>query len=263
MALYFNRTILVLVISFLSITASCQVSFSMDKIFKKAVKALAKEEYQQADSLFTILINLSPDAATFVNRAITRKALGDAIGYCKDLESASYKGDEEAEKVLIKDCCFVDTLYRDDLFSELKPEGGRYKVLRIRNRATQKVSEKLFDTNGELFYRMNIHNEDTSILGPGVQMAEFPGGSEAFYKYLEQNLSKVIDYEKYDGLYGVVYCSFVVEKDGSITNAKIIRGVSEDFDDLVLSVIEKMPNWTPTQIDGREFKQGFNLPVRK
>lgn len=251
-----------LIISFLCFDCYSQSKLDVEHFFKVGVKALNNGEYKFADSLFTQVIESSPDAPSYVNRAIARKALGDPIGYCKDLESASYKGDEEAEKVLIKDCCLVDTLYRHFIFGELKPDKDIYKVIRIRNRATKEVTEKLFDTNGELFYKMNIHNGDTSIFGPGVQMAQYPGGEKAFFKMLNERLQIAAINKKLAGTHDVVHCSFIIDKDGSVINVKVTNGISKEVDEEVLKVINNMPKWEPTQCGGKSFKLNYYLPIR-
>lgn len=262
MTFWFKRSTLFLIIFCFSFGTFAQSKLDASHSFKEGIKALNNGKLNLADSLFTIVINYSPDASTYVNRAIVRKTLGDPIGYCKDLESASLKGDEEAEKALIKDCCLVDTLYRDSLFGDLKSEVGRYKVIRIRNRATQEVTEKLFDTNNELFYKLSILNGDTSIFGPGVQVAQYPGGEKAKFKMLNEKLKVLFNDINYEGIDGIVYTSFYVEKDGRISGAKVIKGISEVVDAEVLKVIKNMPNWTPTKCGDKLFRMRFNLPIR-
>jgi TonB family protein len=68
---------------------------------------------------------------------------------------------------------------------------------------------------------------------------------------------------KEDAVYGTVYASFVVRRDGRITDAEVLRGVREDLDREVLRVLSGMPSWEPARNEGGEaVSMRFNLPVR-
>jgi protein TonB len=90
--------------------------------------------------------------------------------------------------------------------------------------------------------------------------AEFPGGLNEMYKYL----GKTITYpepEKIIGTQGKVYVTFVVEKDGSITDLNILRSLSTRLDKEALNAIKKMPKWKPGKVKGEEVRVRFTLPV--
>ncbi len=61
---------------------------------------------------------------------------------------------------------------------------------------------------------------------------------------------------------GKVFISFVVEKDGSITNVKVIRGVSKDLDKEAQRIIEIMPKWVPAEMNGKPVRSMYRLPVQ-
>ena len=89
---------------------------------------------------------------------------------------------------------------------------------------------------------------------------EFPGGVEALYKYLAENIKyPVLAKEK--GTQGRVYVTFVVEKDGSVTDAKVLRGVSEEVDAEALRVINAMPKWKPGMQQGVPVRVQYNIPI--
>ncbi len=64
------------------------------------------------------------------------------------------------------------------------------------------------------------------------------------------------------GIEGMVIVSFIVETDGRITNAEIIRSLGYETDEVVLGIVESMPNWTPGMHEGEAVRVKFNLPIR-
>lgn len=89
---------------------------------------------------------------------------------------------------------------------------------------------------------------------------EFPGGFAALNKYLSQN----IVYPQIaadNGVHGKVIVGFVVEKDGSISQIKVLRGVDPELDKEAMRVVKSMPKWKPGQQQGRAVRARFTLPV--
>lgn len=89
---------------------------------------------------------------------------------------------------------------------------------------------------------------------------EFPGGMEALIKYLSENI-KYPEQAKKDKIQGKVYISFVVEKDGSVADAKVLRGIGGGCDEEALRVVNAMPKWTPGKMRNTPVRVQFNLPV--
>ena len=65
-----------------------------------------------------------------------------------------------------------------------------------------------------------------------------------------------------NGIQGLVTVSFVVEKDGSISGAKVIRSVDPSLDKEALRIIRSMPRWTPGKQDGKPVRVKYTIPVR-
>lgn len=101
------------------------------------------------------------------------------------------------------------------------------------------------------------HNEE-KVYEVVEQMPFFPGGQEALMTYINHN----IKYPEEDCGQGRVTVSFIVEKDGSITNATIRRSVDPAFDREALRVISSMPKWIPGKNNGRKVRVRFNVPVQ-
>lgn len=89
---------------------------------------------------------------------------------------------------------------------------------------------------------------------------DFIGGQAALMKFLSENMRyPQVDIEM--GNEGRVICTFVVEKDGSITDVKVVRGVSPNLDKEAVRVISEMPNWKPGFQNGKTVRVRFTLPV--
>lgn len=94
---------------------------------------------------------------------------------------------------------------------------------------------------------------------PDVE-AEFKGGQKALHKFIVKNFvypSEAIE----QNISGKVYVSFVVEKDGSISNIAIERGVHQTLDREVKNMIKKMPKWKPGKVNGKKVRVRCRLPV--
>jgi len=93
--------------------------------------------------------------------------------------------------------------------------------------------------------------------------AQFVGGDRALMKWLNEKINPPTSYIEmcYVGIQGKVFIKFVVEKDGSITNIEVIRGMHSAFDNEVVRLIEKMPKWQPAQYNGKPVRSYFTLPV--
>lgn len=92
------------------------------------------------------------------------------------------------------------------------------------------------------------------------QAAEPEGGMEAFYKYLGKNL-KYPKQAKKMGVEGKVYIQFVVDKDGSITDVKAIKGIGAGCDEEAIRILQESPKWKAGKQRGRPVKQRVVVPI--
>ena len=92
------------------------------------------------------------------------------------------------------------------------------------------------------------------------QPAEFPGGQAAMMKWLSDNI-RYPEAAQQNDIQGRVIVKFVVEKDGSVGNAEILRGVDKDLDREALRVVKKMPKWQAGKNNGVAVRSYFTLPV--
>ena len=128
--------------------------------------------------------------------------------------------------------------------------------------APDSVDESISNlNNNRAKIKKHVHQKkhnDEKVYEVVEQMPSFPGGQEALMTYINHN----IKYPEEDCGQGRVTVSFIVEKDGSITNATIRRSVDPAFDREALRVISSMPKWIPGKNNGRNVRVRFNVPVQ-
>lgn len=93
------------------------------------------------------------------------------------------------------------------------------------------------------------------------KMPEFPGGKKALMNYLKENIHYP-EQAKKEGIHGRVIVNFIVEKDGSISGVKILRGIGHGCDEETVRVVRAMPKWIPGEQHGEKVRVSFNLPVK-
>ena len=92
------------------------------------------------------------------------------------------------------------------------------------------------------------------------QMPEYPGGMEELFGYLAKNIHYPKDAEDQQ-IQGRVIATFVVMKDGSISNAKVVKSVSPSLDEEALRCINGMPNWIPGRQKGQAVNVKYTIPI--
>lgn len=92
------------------------------------------------------------------------------------------------------------------------------------------------------------------------EMPEFPGGQAALAVYLRNNL-QYPPLASDTGISGKVYVQFVVNKDGSITDVQVTRGVDASLDKEAVRVVANMPKWKPGKQGGKPVRVSYSLPV--
>ncbi len=88
----------------------------------------------------------------------------------------------------------------------------------------------------------------------------YPGGNAAMMKFLGDNINYPVEAQE-KGIQGRVITNFVVEKDGSLSDIQVIRGVDPLLDAEAVRVIQSMPKWKPGTQKGETVRVRFTLPV--
>lgn len=92
------------------------------------------------------------------------------------------------------------------------------------------------------------------------EMPVFPGGEQAMMKYIAENI-KFPQEAKDKEIAGRVFLAFVVEKDGSVSNVEVKRGIGGGCDDEAVRVVKAMPKWKPGKQKGEPVRVSYMLPV--
>ena len=145
------------------------------------------------------------------------------------------------------------TVLKDKSATEIWGSRGENGVIEITTKKAS-VEEKIKEGK--------VTEEDYDQLTFNVveKMPEFEGGMENMMRYLQTNI-KYPEEAKKKGTQGRVVVQFVVEKDGSIVESKVVKSVSPELDAEALRVVKAMPKWIPGEQRGKKVRVLFTLPV--
>ncbi len=102
--------------------------------------------------------------------------------------------------------------------------------------------------------------EDTPVFFIVEEMPDFPGGQLALRKFIAQAIKYPVIAQE-NGIHGKVFVNFVVAKDGTVTNAKIARGVDPSLDKEALRVVNSLPKWKPGKQGGKPVRVSYTVPI--
>lgn len=107
-----------------------------------------------------------------------------------------------------------------------------------------------------------VEEEEEEVVFVVVEsMPEFPGGQQALFKYLNENVKYPVIAQE-NGIQGRVICQFVVNKDGSIVDVEVVRsGGDASLDKEAIRVIKSMPKWKPGKQRGKPVRVKYTVPV--
>lgn len=124
------------------------------------------------------------------------------------------------------------------------------------------------DANGEILKAKEViaepeppkHEEENKVFDIVEQQPLFPGGPAALMKYLSEHTKYPVVAQE-NGVQGRVTVQFVVEKDGSISDVHVLRGVDPSLDKEAVRVVKSMPRWTPGKQNGSAVRVKYQVPV--
>jgi protein TonB len=126
----------------------------------------------------------------------------------------------------------------------------------------QQSTPKSGDPNAEIKIDAPVTTSEnnTQIFTAVEQEPSFPGGMEQFYRFLQTNIrypAKAFE----NNVQGKVFLTFVVEKDGSLTDIKVVRGIGSGCDEEARRVFTISPKWKPGIQNGRPVRVQYTMPV--
>ncbi|MBQ8760792.1 MAG: energy transducer TonB [Bacteroidales bacterium] len=111
------------------------------------------------------------------------------------------------------------------------------------------------------FLSVNAYSQsDDEVYSLVEEAAQFPGGQEEMMKFIQDN-RQYPDEAKSQNLHGRVIVSFIVEKDGSLSNVKVMRSLGSGCDEEAVRVINSMPMWKPGKNSGKEVRTKMLVPI--
>lgn len=108
---------------------------------------------------------------------------------------------------------------------------------------------------------LKTESDEDAIFTVVEQQAEFPGGFEALGKFLSKNM-KYPAVARRMGTEGSVFVSFVIDREGNISDLQVIKGLSAECDKEAMRVIGLMPPWKPGKQNGKAVRCRFVLPIK-
>jgi TonB family protein len=157
--------------------------------------------------------------------------------------------DEETFKALDPDKIESVNILKNESATAVYGEKGKNGVIMV---VTKKADTK------DVTKATGVKASDIGAVFTVVEeMPSFPGGESERARFISNNLKIPAE-----SIEGTVYVSFIVKSDGSIANAKILRGLGKSYDEEVLRVINLMPKWLPGTQNGEVVDVLFNMPVK-
>ena len=115
------------------------------------------------------------------------------------------------------------------------------------------------EINGDLYQSLKDKAVGDSIYQIVDEMPKFPGGEQAMFKFISENV-KYPQKAKDKNISGRVFVNFVVEKDGSVDEVKVLRSIGGGCDEEAVRVVKSMPKWTPGKQKGEPVRVSYIIP---
>lgn len=243
---------------------SCSDSTDPIKNYERGVKAFNSNNFEKAIKLFSLSINSNPTLEAYSYRAESYLSLGDTCNYCLDL----LKIEENPDWLILDNLAYFDydlcehTVISYEIPDSLKkahPSIDHFKITYYRC-SSDSILE-IVSKNEDFTWSNDISDiQDEPLFNISEKMPEFIGGDAARNKYFETNINYP-ETARLKGIEGTVYVSFIVNTDGSISSAKLLKGIDSGCDEEALRLIRNMPKWKPGTQSGKKVRVRFNLPV--
>ena len=122
------------------------------------------------------------------------------------------------------------------------------------------VFEEIEGEMPEIFPEVGEVEGESDVYQIVEQMPEFPGGEAELFHYISKNIHYP-QKAREKGIQGRVFIGFIVEKDGSISNVRNLRGVDSELDAEAIRVVESMPRWKPGMHRGEPVRASYQIPI--
>ena len=216
----------------------------------------AYNEYQKAHMAQTQVTELTALAETKKEAKVERKEV-----------VRQEKVEQVVEKVKSSIKFTAPVIKKDD---EVRPEDEMKSQDEIMNSKVAVGFANVIgnDENGEVLKAKEAlvtepvkpKEEENKVFDVVEQMPSFPGGMAALMAYLQKSI-KYPPVAEENGIQGRVVCTFVVERDGSVTDVRVAKSVDPSLDKEAVRVVSAMPRWIPGKQNGQSVRVKYTLPV--
>jgi TonB family protein len=161
--------------------------------------------------------------------------------YCEACSREAWLGDSAAINKFIAGCGVIDTVSYDSLRNPVKEKAS-----------FQTITVKLH--SGKVMY-------SDSVYFVAEKMPEFAGGNQNLFRHLSTSI-RFPEEAKRKAISGTVYVRFIVERNGELSNFKVMRGVGGGCEEEAIRVLKASPKWTPGMQKGKPVRVQYHLPVK-
>ncbi|MBC3540376.1 TonB family protein [Rufibacter sediminis] len=244
---------------------------AITKLDGKETFEQAKKEKQATDEKKLVYIAVEQMPEFPGGSAAMFKFLGDHFELPADAKQANIEGTMVASFVVNTQGKVTDI----QLLKKLHPSVDQALVQTLEKMPTWKPGTqngKLVNVKYTVPYRIVSKDKTAPVPTPSAQgeekvyiaveqMPEFPGGMAGMMKYLGENFVIPAD-EKTKGTEGTIVATFVVNKEGKVTQVQVIKGVSSSLDQEAIRVLNNMPAWKPGMQNGKQVAVRYTVPYR-
>ena len=144
-------------------------------------------------------------------------------------------------------------------YKEFRGNNSQFQVRAVQDTIENVVEENSIFYSPDSMERNMEKNEDNTVYNTaGIEVKpDFPGGMDKLYNYIAKNYRTPEE----EGLKGKVYVTFVVEKDGSLTDIKVLRDIGYGTGKEAIRVLKATPRWNPGEQNGKKVRCTFSLPI--
>lgn len=244
--------------------ASCgfaQAQSKAVKLYNAGNKAFAQNNYRAADSLFSLSLDLEPHPDAYYNRAVCRRKLGDAKGYCIDLGAAANMGDKGAYKMYWKQCAKCDTIYKKENGDTASAKNFDIKEYTLSYRYTTDFEYEKYG-KGDTLLLSKVRNDNIVFYRPcnDVRPAIYKGNMDSLIRYIKEKTG-FMEKVKMNHWINMATIRVQTNEKGKITDVSVEDKLKDNSFELLDSLFLLMPEWNPATLSGRPVKFQSRLYV--
>jgi TonB family protein len=232
----------------------------LEQLQRDADAAVNSGDLNQAIALLTENMRIQYSQKVAAQLGQIQLQNGDTIGYCISQRYLNKGRDTDASALYEATCQDRDstTFEASGLSSSRYP--GIIAVTRSYHRADGRTYFVLYGQEGIKELAFSTFDKDTLFLIT-ARIPEFPGGESEMFKFFGTTIIYP-SAAKDRGISGVVYLTFVIDRNGRIKEPEIMRGVHHAMDEESMRVVSLMPTWQPGYHAGEPVEFRLNLPLR-